>query len=341
MLPFGLDISDAMIRLVVLSRTGHDWRMPIRAEIPVPEGLIVDGKIQHPDATADLLRELILATGTKLHQAILALPERHTFIKQFSVSAGPAHQLDDIVHAEATQHLPYTWEEVYHDWQVVGSPTDAGQQRILLAAAPRTLVDDYLNVLDLAKIDAVSLEIESVAIARATFPANDDGAHLLLDLGRTRSTIILVLHGLVLFSATIRYAGNELNRYIADTLHINLSQAERAKSVFGLDEQRGKGILKKVLVPQLQVLVEKIHDVLDFYQEHFPEHPPLQSIDLTGSGAVLRGIDTALSELLDRPVTIRPAWIYNQLHIADRQPAIELPYTYATAFGLALENFSS
>lgn len=341
MLPFGLDISDAMIRLVVLSRSGRDWRMPIRAEIPVPEGLIVDGQIKNARGTADLLQELLAATGTKLRQAIVALPERHTFIKQFSVSAGPVDRLDDIVHTEAAQHLPYAWDEIYHDWQIVGPATETGEQRILLAAAPRTLVDEYVAVLDQAKIETVSLEIESVAIARATFPASDVGAHILLDLGRTRSTIILVLHGLVLFSATVRYAGKELNRYIADTLHISLSQAERAKSVFGLDGQRGKGVLKKVLAPQLHVLVDKVHDVLDFYQEHFPEHPPLQSISLTGSGATLRGIDLALSELLDRPVTVRPAWIYEQLHIADRQPSPELPYTYATAFGLALENFSS
>lgn len=339
MTPFGLDISDAMIRLVVLERKRREWRMPIRAEIPVPEGIIVDGEIKNPGATVDLLRQLLSATGPKLRQAIVALPERHTFIKEFSLVSNDITNLEQAVHDEASQHLPYAWDEVYHDWQHLEGTNALGQHRVLLGAAPKTLVDGYLTVLDQAGIETVRMEVESVAVARATIRPEEKGTHLVLDLGRTRSTIILLHEGIVIFSATIRYAGRELNRFIADSLKITMNQAERAKSIFGLDPRRGKGILKKVLSPQLDILVSKIHEVLDYYQEHIVDHPPLSSIAITGSGALLRGIDQALAASLDRPVTLRPAWIYEQLHVHDRQPFAELPYTYATAFGLALENF--
>lgn len=340
MAPFGLDMSDAMIRLVVLERQRRTWRMPIRAEIPVPEGVIVDGTIKNPGAVVEVLRELIQAAGPKLRQAVVALPERHTFIKQFSLSGDTHGNLADTIKAEAEQHLPYTWDEAYHDWATLRQTDSLGQLQILLGAAPKALVDSYLSVLDQANIEVVRFEPESLALSRACFRADETSAQLLLDLGRTRSTIILVHDGVVLFSATVRYAGKELNRFIADSLHISLTQAERAKSIFGLDPGRGKGVLGKVLSPQLDILVEKINDVIGFYQEHILNHPPIAAISITGSGAMLRGIDAVLASRLERPVTLRPAWVYEQLHTNDRQPFPELPYTYATAFGLALENFS-
>lgn len=336
--PFGLDLSDAMIRLVVLEKKHKQWRMPIRGEIPVPEGIIVDGVIKNPHATVDLLKELLSATGLKKRQAIVALPERHTFIKQFPLPSGHVGTVEEAVHSEASQHLPYTWEEIYYDWQTLGSPDTLGQERVVFAAAPKSLVDSYLSVLDQAGIQTARLEIESVAVAQACFKPTEIGAHLLLDLGRTRSTVILLQDGIVIFSATVRYAGKELNRYIADRLRITLPQAERAKTIFGLDPKRGKGVLAKVLAPHLDILVDKISDVLSFYQEHVVDHPPIKTISISGSGALLRGIDQALSERLERPVTTRPSWIFEQLHIKDRQAFAELPYTYATAFGLALEN---
>lgn len=338
MQPFGLDLSDAMIRLVVLERKRKQWRMPVRAEIPVPEGVIVDGLIKNPGATVDLLKELMSAAGLKQRQAIVALPERHTFIKQFPLPADHPGSQEEAVHTEASQHLPYSWEEIYFDWQSLGKPDTLGQERIIFAAAPTSIVDSYLSVLDQAGIQTASLEIESIAVAQACFRENETGTHLLLDLGRTRSTTILLQDGVVIFSATIRYAGKEMNRYIADRLHVTPAQAERAKLIFGLDPHRGKGILGRVLAPHLDVLVDKINDVLSFYQEHIVDHPPIKTINITGSGALLRGIDQALSDRLDRPVIRRPSWVYDSLHVKDRQPFAELPYTYATAFGLALEN---
>lgn len=339
MIPFGLDISDAMIRLVVLDRKHGDWRMPIRAEIPVPEGVIVDGEIKNPGEAVDLLHELLRATGTKLRQAMVALPERHTFIKQFTIPNVRGGNLETAIHDEASLHLPYTWDEVYHDWQLLPSLPGTDEQRVLLGAAPKSLVDGYLSVLDQAGIETIGMEIESVAVARASFTDAEQGTHLLLDLGRTRSTVILVLDGAVLFSATVRYAGKELNRYIADSLHISMAQAERAKTIFGLDPKRGKGVLRKVLQPHLRGLVEKIDEVIDYYQEHMPGQPPIQNVSITGSGATLRGLDQALAEMIDRDVVVRPSWIYNKLHVNDRQPLDELPFTYATALGLALEPF--
>ncbi len=338
---FGLDMSDAWIRLAVLDKGRRGLRLPIRGEIPIPSGLIMDGEIQNPQQVSARLRELLKAAGIRHRQAYVSLPERHTFIKMISLPADHPDNLAQTVKDEAQHHLPYAWDEVYFDWLVLPHPNSQGQAQALIGAAPRSLVDTYLSVLEASEIEPIGMDIESLAIARASFrPPPGQGATVLLDLGRTRSTLILVQTGVVLFSATVRYAGKELNRYIADELKISQDQAERAKRIFGLDPNRGKGLLRRVLAPQLDVLVEKVREVEAFYVDHMVDHQPIHQVVLTGSGALLRNIDHELQSRLGRPVVLQPSWVFEDIRQHDQSPQAELGYTYATAIGLALLNFA-
>lgn len=337
---FGLDISDTWIRLALLTRSRRGLRLPIRGEIQVPPGAIVDGEIKNPKTVTDVLRQLVKAAGLRTRQAYVALPERHTFLKVVSIPEDKSTDLDTAVREAAAQHLPYAWDEVYYDY-VTGDRT-SGELSVLVGAAPRTFIDGYVSSLEAAGLDPIGLEIESLAIARATIKANENaGPVIVLDLGRTRSTLILVEGGLVRFSATVRYAGKELNRFIADELKISEDQAERAKRIFGLDPTRGKGLLRKVLTPQIEILVEKLREVESYYLQHDPDRPKVSHVFLTGSGALLRGIDQAVQETWGRPVLLRPSWIYHELAARDPNLPLEIGYTYATAFGLGILNTSA
>lgn len=339
---FGLDISDAWIRLALLERRRQHLQLPIRGEIPVPSGLIVDGEIQNPQQVSKLLRDLVKAAGIKNRQAFVSLPERHTFIKLITLPPDHASSIEKAIRDEAVHHLPYAWDEVYFDWSILPKGPDQHAVNVLIGAAPKSLVDTYLTVLESSDIEPVGLEIESLAIARASFrPQSTQGATILLDLGRTRSTLILLQNGNALFSATVRYAGKELNRYIADELKITEEQAERAKQIFGLDEHRGKGLLRKVLSPQLDELVRKVHEVESYYEEHIMDHEPIHQIALTGSGSLMRNIDQELSQRLERPVVLQSSWVADDLRRHDDQIDPSIGLTYTTAFGLSLLNFES
>ncbi|MBI2984468.1 MAG: type IV pilus assembly protein PilM [Candidatus Kerfeldbacteria bacterium] len=340
MTAFGLDISDAWIRLAVLEKSRQRLRLPTRAEIPVAPGLIVDGEIQNPQRVSTLIRELTKAAGIRRRQAFVSLPERHTFIKFITIAADQANDLETAVKDEALHHLPYTWDEVYFDWSTQPKRNAHGQLEVIIGAAPRSLVDTYVTVLEACDVEPIGLDIESLAVTRATYrPGQPPGTTILLDLGRTRSTLMLLHDGLVLFSATVRYAGKELNRYIADEMKISEAQAERAKKIFGLDPHRGRGLLRKVLAPQLDVVVAKIHEVEAFAAEHFPDSQPVKEIALTGSGALLRFIDRELASRLQRPVILQPSWVYEELKSFDPSYRPEIGFIYTTAFGLALMNF--
>ncbi|MEK7636810.1 MAG: type IV pilus assembly protein PilM [Patescibacteria group bacterium] len=338
MTPLAIDISDTIIRLVVLERRRRSWKLRVRAEIPVPAGLINDGDVKHPTEVGQLVKSLVDAAGRRSKEVVVTIPERHTFVKLISLPPEKNGRWEEAVATALTQHIPYNPDEVYWDWYGVDQPNSLGQPQVLVGAAPRTTVDEYLHLFSDAGLRVNCAEIESVAIARAVLgPQPPDDARIILDLGRTRSTLILVDRGVVQFSSTLRYAGRELNRYIADELHISVDQAERAKSLFGLDPQRGQGLLRRVLAPHIDAIADGIADVEEFFQEHFIDHRPITAIQISGSGALLRGIDSELRQRLDQQVVLSPSWIFQQLLKTDPALPPELGYTYTTAFGLALQ----
>ena len=337
MTPVAVDISDTVIRLVAIEKRRRSWKLRVRAEISVPSGLINDGDIKRPDEVSQLLKSVVDAAGTRSRSVAMTIPERHTFVKLISLPKEATGSIEATVSEAMTQHIPYATDEVYWDWYHIDRANSLGQTQVLLGAAPKTTVDEYLHVFSAAGLQVNSAEIESVAIARAVLgPQPPDDARIVLDLGRTRSTLILVDNGIVQFSSTIRYAGRELNRFIADELHITAEQAERAKTLFGLDPKRGKGLLRSVLAPHIDAIADGVADVEAFFQEHFVDHRPITTIQLTGSGALLRGIDSELQTRLDQEVIVQPSWIFRQLVDSDPDLPTELGYTHSTVFGLAL-----
>jgi len=327
----GLDMSDTVIRLVALERHGHHVRLPVHGDIPLPVGAIVDGDILNQEAVVEAIRSLVAAAKPKTKSVSAALPERHSFLKVLPISGdGPIN--DNTVLAEAAQHIPYQIEDVYTSWQLL--PSQPTKRQVLFGASPKEVVDLYLSTLRQAGLDVLRLELESIALTRALLPEDQSSAVIILDLGTTRSTISLVANGLVRFTTTLRYGGKDLDTYIAESLSISPDQARKAKTLFGLDEQRGKGLLAKVLKPQLELLAKEILKVSTYAQQQLATDGVSQ-VYLTGSGALIRGMAEALREHVSVPVNAQPVPLVANLPSAP--DADELSYTYATAIGLALE----
>lgn len=333
---FGLDISDSIIRLAVVEKSGRSFKLPVRGEIPVPDGAINDGALIQPETVADLLKQLLAAAKPATKKTVVTLPERHSFIKVVSLPTGTTPNDDNVKNA-VLPHLPYDWDELTWDWHILTS-TKEKAARIMFGCAPTELVNSYIKILSAAGIEAVGMEIESVAIARAMLRPEQTGSYIILDVGRTRTSLILLNNGVVELSTTIRYAGKDLNQYIAEALRISPDQAQRAKELFGLDPGKGKGLLARVLAPQLDIIAKKVQTIEEYYGEHFDGEPPIGKILLNGSGALIKNIDLELSKRLKIPVVCQPAWLIDELS-TNPADVHDIAYTYTTAIGLALQQY--
>ena len=208
-------------------------------------------------------------------------------------------------------------------------------KRILLAAAPKNIIDDYTQMMELAGLAPVAFEIEAVAIARAIVPTNEqiNEAIGILDIGATRSSLVIYDDGILQMSISIPISGLELTKIISEGLNIGLADAELVKIECGLDAHRCEDRMWKILLPIIDDMSAKIRNAMRFYKVGFPMGKKIECLYLCGGGAHFRDIDSVLSRKLT--IKVRRGDALANLQKTKNFPE-ESSLTFATAIGLAM-----
>ena len=212
---------------------------------------------------------------------------------------------------------------------------DDNSQRLLLAAAPKNLIDDYTQILEMAGLAPIAFEIEAVAIARSIVPVDESLTEAvgILDIGATRSSLVIYDGGALQMSISIPISGIELTKIIADQLHISQNDAELVKIECGLDAHRCEDRMWNILLPIIDDMCAKIRNAVRFYKIGFPLGKKIERLYLCGGGAHFREIDSVLSRKLTIKVRRGDALINVQ---RPKQFPEDRSLTFATAIGLAM-----
>ncbi len=346
---FGLDIGDLSLKLVRLI-PHRPMRGPIFytvnevRSVSLPPGLIVNGEIEQPEAVRKKI--LLLIGKEKTHRPIGSpwvvanLPEPKTFLKLITIDTTPDDLLYDDVAYHAKRHVPFEIEDTYLDWQVVSS-TSTGRNpttQLLIGAVPKVVADSYTYLLEAAGLNPVALEIESVAVARTLITAQKNytgEARALLDLGATRSSLLVYDHDSIQFSTSLSFSGEIITTAIAQSLKVDYEVAEKLKITNGLTYDKDYPKYLATISQLVDSFVNEIQTALLFYKAHFPDANPVTHITLSGGTCLLRNMDTTLSEKLK--ITASPGNVWK--NILSRQPTDDEKtdgITFAAALGLAM-----
>jgi len=359
---FGLDISDLSLKIIKLKKKGKRLSLASFGESKIKPGIIKEGEIKDEEKLAETIKEAIKnvkGKRLKTKYVVASLPEEKAFLQVIQMPKMAEEDLKSAVIYEAENYIPLPIEEVYLDSQIVPPAYNhLDHFDVLLAALPKKTVNPYLASLKRAGLQPKALEIESLSIARALIK---DGVTtspvLIIDLGATRTSFIVFSGHSLRFTSSISVSSGSFNEIISKNLGVSLSEAERLKIKYGLEEKtelkikdkktevkKERGEIFEALVPALVDLVQQIKKHLAYYQSHAShEHLPsngkgLSKILLCGRGANLKGLTELLALVLKMPVKLANPWV-NILPEGKRETP-ELPFEnslgYTTALGLAL-----
>jgi len=301
--PLGLDISDLSLKLVQLNKLGSKIKIQALGKINVPEGLIMEGEVKNQEKVIELIKKLVDKPKygkVSSDMVVACLPETKTFIKLIEVEKTP-NNLADVIETEIEKHVPLSVDEIYYDWQVIGEKNDI--QLVLIGAAPKKIVNQYTDLLDKSRLSVEALEIEPMSLCRSLlleespyFKGEFNKNYAIIDIGATRTSLVVYANNTILFTVSIPISGEKITANIASSLEIEKGQAEKAKIICGLDENKASGIINKVLAGTINDLNERISEVLEFYSNHFSQYGPIGQIILCGGGANIKGIDKIISK---------------------------------------------
>lgn len=341
----GLDVSEHVFRLVEIRR-GPFYRRRLQlhrySEERVPDGVVVAGEFKDPKTVTAHLKNLLKKAYKRptSRGAVVSLPETRTFIKVISVKKPESLEaIPAAILAEAELHIPTPINDLYVDWQHMEDPkaVPVGKpMSVTIAAAPKQIIDSYSSALEAAGLIPVAFEIEAQAIVRSVIPSKQDGDKTIgiVDFGATRSSFIVYDKGTIQFTVSIPLSGDVVTRRIAESLSVDISEAERTKRQCGVDAHKCGTRLWSIMEPFLSEMSERIIDAVNFYRDHFPGGRPLDEIVLCGGGANMARMDELLSDLTKTPVRRADPWVNIDPGRSPLPPEIILSST--TAVGLAL-----
>jgi type IV pilus assembly protein PilM len=352
---FGLDISDLSVKVAQLKKKRGGFALASFGEFQVPAGIIERGQIKQEKELADILKRVRTEVqGEKIQTpyVVASLPEEQAFLQVIQLPRMSRDELRSAVRFEAENYVPYSLDTMEMDFETVEPVVDhLNHVDVLLAALPKATVESYVGVFKAAGLNPLALEIESSAVTRALIQHETAPVPVLVvDLGATRTSFIVFAGYGLRFTASIAVSSSQFTQTIAQSLNIQLTEAEALKSQYGLDGKdaaSGKKVFE-ALIPPLTDLVEQIKKHMNYYEshsghEHLERPASIQKVILCGGGANLRGLAQFLLRELHKEVSIGNPWINILPTSLEELPPLSFAESlrYTTAFGLALRAIAS
>lgn len=344
----GLDFSDLSIKFACFNEQGSRLGVRYIGTAALPEGALVNGKIENARSLIDVLRNLKTADGKAVRErfVVASLPEEKGFIQIMRVARAKAGNLAAAIRWEMEGAVPLPVEEIYYDFEAVPVFEESDHVDVLVLAYPRVLVDSYAAVLKEAGFVVMALELESQAIVRALISPAVVTSLLVIDIGATRTSFVLVAGGSIVHTSTISISGHMFEENIAKSAGVSLEEAHRMKIEIGLDFKQTEGAVARSLLESLRPLVDEILRHIDFYRNHSRDRgiyqDSIEKIILTGGDANLVGLDSFLSRSVKVDVEKWNPFTLILPHMGKALPPIpaNMAHEYTTAIGLALREIT-
>lgn len=163
----GLDININEIRCIQMRQTKRQFIIEQAETQRLPEGAIVDGKIQVFDQVIECIRMIIQRMKIQNNFAAIALPvqsvisKRTQQFKKMSHESRMREMTENLLH-----YFPGVTQELCYDY-VVLSPVDALHDNVLVIATRYEQLNDYVNVVERAGLSVKIVDVDIYALARA------------------------------------------------------------------------------------------------------------------------------------------------------------------------------
>tara|TARA_B100000787_G_scaffold161098_1_gene140642 strand:+ start:170 stop:811 length:642 start_codon:yes stop_codon:yes gene_type:complete len=165
----GVDISSAAIKLVEIESHGKQFNVIAYGVQALPEGAVFDREIVDVEKIANVLAAVYQESGARSRKVAVAVSGASVISNYIEVQSSlTSKQMEARVQLEAATIIPFPLEEINLDFAVVDQGTlNSDQVRVQVVACQRDYVDRRKEVVELAGLKPVVVDVETFAFARA------------------------------------------------------------------------------------------------------------------------------------------------------------------------------
>lgn len=298
------------------ARIGFDWSGETLKAVRVTTG---GGKPRITHCVLEEAKGLPLAVARVRAEGIrpgrgrfhASLPGEGARIRELRIEGAPAGEIAAALPAAMIREVGPPPEEWVIDFQILSREEEGGPAAVLAAAAPRGEAVAYRDSLERAGARPARLEPAAIASLNHWLAQNEEEekgpAIALVEIGASSTRLTFRREGCPLRTRRISMGGEDFTREIQERCGITREEAERVKRAeISLAEIRPDRKDRAAPMADLtRTSMDRLTGETRAHRAAFRrECGPLGGIALAGGGALLLGIDRALSLRLDLPVEV-------------------------------------
>ena len=234
----GLDIGSSAIKAVELRPARNGFELMHIAHQNLQSDTIVDGHIIDLNHVSDSINRIWNEQGIKTNQIATSLSGHAVIVKKILLPAMPEEELDEQIHWEAEQYIPFDINDVNLYHEITGYDGSGQNMDVLLVACKRDKIAQFTQVISQAGKQPVIVDVDAFALQNAyeaNYHPSPGTTVALLDIGASVMTINIVRGTTSIFTRDISAGGNQYTDLLQKELGLTFEQAESLKRGAGVD----------------------------------------------------------------------------------------------------------
>jgi type IV pilus assembly protein PilM len=305
----GLDIGSSSIKLVQVKAARKSFSLQNFGIEPLPPGAIVDGAIANHGAVAESIRNLSKRIHLRGKDIALAVSGNSVIIRRLHIPAMQGPALAEQMEWEVKQNIPFARDEVIVDWEVLVPRTSDGQMEVVLVAAKREIVEQYVEAVRAAGLNPLIVDTDAFAMQNAIESAMGFGNNetvAVINIGAHFSTIVIISDGKPVFHRNLAAGGDTFTEAIRHRLAVGIDGAEAYKVGGGGSVGAAEVVpqeVHRVLAQISEQVSSEFQRTIDFYLGD-AVGANLARVFLTGGSALVPQLPKAIQDRARVPVAI-------------------------------------
>ena len=302
----GLDIGSHSIKMVRLKERNGTIQLLNVGLAPTGMESSNESKSSRQERLAQIVQKLAAHLKIKNKPIAMSISGYEVMIKKIELPMMTEEELEDRMHLELGQYIPYNIEEVEVDYQILDVAKDRPNfMEVLLVAAKKESINDYVELAKLAGFEPTVIDVDFFALCNAyeaTYGLTGKENIALVDIGAGKAAVNVLHQGIPIFTRDIPIGGRQINEAIQESGGISGEAAERIKLGEPSPKMRDQ-VVEEAVVGIVGNWLSELKRAIDFYHRNYPDNS-IERIFLSGGSSRISGLATVFQENLGMPVEI-------------------------------------
>ena len=323
-----IEIGQQVTKAVVIDFLKKNPHVYNAFSFDTPEGVMEDGYVKDKDRMAQLLREQMKDNGVKEKEVVFSIASSKIASREVTVPYVPEKNLDNLINATAQDYFPVNMDEYTLAYNVLETVKEKDKKslKLLLLAAPDSLIQNYYSLADLMGVRVESIDYYGNGSMQVLQKHIGSGYSVCVQIGSLNTMVSVLKENQQIMQRTIPYGTNTIIETMlahpalecrdeTDAMEM-LCRENVVYSTLDYEDETVRGTrisedqwkrsgqsreARKAVTDAVSGILLSVIRVVDYFGSRYPDCQ-LGYIYITGMGVKIRGLDTLFEREMDLPV---------------------------------------